>query len=111
MSDKIKLHIAPAVDTLQRFIDEGQAGTFDFAFIDADKPSYSRYFDLCMVLVRRGGIIVFDNTLQGGRVVDPNDQTPKTVGIRRLNEKLRDDQRIDLSFLAVADGMSVCFIK
>ncbi|KAK4307976.1 hypothetical protein Pmani_020302 [Petrolisthes manimaculis] len=107
VSDKIKLHIAPAADTLQKFIDEGQTGTFDFAFIDADKISYWRYYELCLVLVRRGGIIAFDNTLWNGRVTDPNDQTQSTVALRTLNEKLRDDQRINISFLNIGDVVPV----
>lgn len=111
VSEKIKLHIGPAVDTLQRFIDEGQAGTFDFAFIDADKVNYERYFELCLVLVRRGGVLAFDNTLWSGQVLDPNDQTVDTVAIRKLNEKLRDDKRINLSFLNSGDGLSLCFIR
>lgn len=111
VADKIHLHIAPASQTLQRLIDEGHAGTFDFAFIDADKPGYDDYYEKCLVLLRRGGIITFDNTLQAGRVIDPDNQMPSTVAIRKLNEKLRDDQRINLSFLKIADGFTLCFIK
>lgn len=111
VADKIHLHIAPASQTLQRLLDEGHAGTFDFAFIDADKPGYDDYYEKCLVLLRRGGIITFDNTLQAGRVIDPDNQMPSTVAIRKLNEKLRDDQRINLSFLKIADGFTLCFIK
>ncbi|XP_045132083.1 probable caffeoyl-CoA O-methyltransferase 2 isoform X2 [Portunus trituberculatus] len=111
VADKIHLHIAPAGQTLQRLIDEGHAGSFDFAFIDADKPGYDDYYEKCLVLLRRGGIISFDNTVQAGRVIDPDDQKPATVAIRKLNEKLRDDQRINLSFLKIADGLTLCFIK
>ncbi|XP_063869853.1 probable caffeoyl-CoA O-methyltransferase 2 [Scylla paramamosain] len=111
VADKIHLHIAPASQTLQRLIDEGHAGTFDFAFIDADKMGYDEYYEKCLVLLRRGGIIAFDNTVQAGRVINPDDHKPATVAIRKLNEKLRDDQRINLSFLKIADGFTLCFIK
>lgn len=111
VADKIRLHIAPASQTLQRLIDEGHTGTFDFAFIDADKPGYDDYYEKCLVLLRRGGIISFDNTLQSGRVIDPDNQMPDTLAIKKLNKKLRDDQRINLSFLKIADGLTLCFIK
>ncbi|KAG0718734.1 putative caffeoyl-CoA O-methyltransferase 1 [Chionoecetes opilio] len=91
---KVHLHLGPAADTLQRFIDQGLAGTFDFAFIDADKSGYDTYYEKCLVLIRRGGIIAFDNTLQGGRVLDTNDQKLDTVAIRKLNEKLKEDQHV-----------------
>ncbi|XP_071532912.1 probable caffeoyl-CoA O-methyltransferase 2 [Panulirus ornatus] len=111
VSDKIEVHIAPAADTLQKFIDEGQAGTFDFAFIDADKGSYDLYYEQCLLLLRRGGIISFDNTLWSGSVIDESNQTPDTVAIRNLNKKLKDDHRINISFLSIADGLTLCFVK
>lgn len=109
--NKINLHIAPAATTLQKFINEGEAGTFDFAFIDADKGSYDRYYEQCLVLLRPGGVVAFDNTLWDGAVIDPADQTPDTVALRKLNEKLKDDQRINISFLKIGDGLSLCFKK
>ncbi|XP_047474994.1 probable caffeoyl-CoA O-methyltransferase 2 isoform X2 [Penaeus chinensis] len=109
--NKISLHIAPAAETLQKFIDAGEAGTFDYAFIDADKESYDRYYELCLILLRSGGVIAFDNTLWDGTVIDPNDQTPDTLAIRKINEKLKDDQRINISFLKIGDGLSLCFKK
>lgn len=111
VADKIHVHIGPATDTLQRFIDEGQAGTFDFAFIDADKPNFDRYYEQCLVLLRHGGIIAFDNTVLNGRILDPDDQKPDALAVRKLNKKLLDDQRINLSFLKIGDGLSLCFIK
>nr|XP_053636132.1 probable caffeoyl-CoA O-methyltransferase 2 isoform X1 [Cherax quadricarinatus] len=111
VSHKIQLHIAAAADTLQRFIDEGQAGTFDYVFIDADKVNYDRYFEQCLVLVRSGGIVSFDNTLRSGKVLDPEDQTHDTLAIRNLNVKLRDDNRINISFLNIGDGFTLCFKK
>lgn len=111
VADKIRLHIAPAAETLQKFVDGGEAGTFDYAFIDADKTNYDRYYELCLTLLRPGGVIAFDNTLWDGAVIDPADQTPDTVALRKLNEKLKDDQRINLSFLKIGDGLSLCFKK
>ncbi|XP_050721580.1 probable caffeoyl-CoA O-methyltransferase 2 [Eriocheir sinensis] len=111
VADKIHVHIGLATDTLQRFIAEGQTGTFDFAFIDADKANIDRYYEQCLVLVRPGGIIAFDNTVLNGRVLNLDDQKPDAVAIRRINEKLRDDERIHLSFLKVGDGLSLCFVK
>nr|AFC17961.1 O-methyltransferase [Penaeus vannamei] len=111
VADKIRLHIAPAAETLQKFVDGGEAGTFDYAFIDADKTNYDRYYELCLTLLRPGGVIAFDNTLWDGAVIDPADQTPDTVALRKLNEKLKDDQRINISFLKIGDGLSLCFKK
>ncbi|KAG7173670.1 probable caffeoyl-CoA O-methyltransferase 2 [Homarus americanus] len=111
VSHKIHLHIAPASNTLQKFIDEGQAGTFDYVFIDADKPNYDNYYEQCMILVHAGGVITFDNTLWDGSVLDLSDQTADTVALRKLNVKLRDDQRIDISFLNIGDGFTMCFKK
>nr|AAZ66373.1 O-methyltransferase [Penaeus chinensis] len=111
VSNKISLHIAPAAETLQKFIDAGEAGTFDYAFIDADKESYDRYYELCLILLRPGGVIAFDNTLWDGAVIDPTDQKPGTLAIRKMNEKLKDDQRINISFLRIGDGLSLCFKK
>ncbi|XP_050721500.1 probable caffeoyl-CoA O-methyltransferase 2 isoform X4 [Eriocheir sinensis] len=111
VAHKIHVHIGAASATLQRFIDEGQAGTFDFTFIDADKVNYTQYLEQCLVLVRGGGIIAFDNTLWKCAVLDPSDQKPDTVALRKLNEKLKDDPRIDLSFFNVDDGLSLCFVK
>ncbi|KAK7072080.1 hypothetical protein SK128_027660 [Halocaridina rubra] len=111
VSNKIHLHIAPASETLQKFIKNGQAGTFDFAFIDADKTHIDDYYEACLILIRSGGIIAFDNTLWDGRVMDPEDQTPDTVALKNLNVKLKDDQRINISFLNIGDGLTLCFKK
>ncbi|XP_064087889.1 probable caffeoyl-CoA O-methyltransferase 2 isoform X1 [Macrobrachium nipponense] len=111
VTNKIHLHIAPAGDTLQKFIQEGRLGTFDFAFIDADKVGYDNYYECCLKLIRPGGIIAFDNTLWDGNVINSEDQSEDTVALRKLNEKLRDDQRINISFLKIGDGLTLCFKK
>lgn len=104
----IELRLGPAVETLQDLIDEGRAGQFDIAFIDADKPGYAVYFDLCFELVRRGGLIVCDNVLWGGSVIDPGASGDSVAAIRAFNEKLRDDARIDATLLEIGDGLFAC---
>ena len=111
VENKINVHIAPAADTLDKFISEGQSGTFDFAFIDADKTSYEKYVDQCHKLLRPGGIISIDNTLWSGQVLDLTDQSADTVALRNLNTKLKDDLRFNISFLKVGDGLTLLFKK
>lgn len=107
VADRIELRIAPAHETLEALLGEGQAGRFDFVFIDADKPGYDRYYELSLELVRPGGLITFDNTLWDGAVADPDDTSDHTETIRRLNEKLRDDPRISLSLVPIGDGYTL----
>jgi caffeoyl-CoA O-methyltransferase len=104
---KITLKLAPAVETLDALVAEGQAGTFDFAFIDADKVNYDHYYERALRLVRRGGLIVFDNMLWYGKVADPNEQDEDTVALRALNAKLHNDDRVFNSLIAVGDGMQL----
>lgn len=107
VADKIQLHIAPATQTLARLLDEGQANQFDFAFIDADKENYDNYYELCLQLLRPGGLIAIDNMLWSGRVADESDQSDATRAIRALNKKLHTDERVDLSLLTIGDGVSL----
>ena len=107
VADKITLHLGPARATLDELLREGQAETFDFAFIDADKENYVSYYEQALRLVRAGGLIVIDNVLWKGRVADPADQEKDTVAIRRLNEKLHRDERISLSLVPFADGITL----
>jgi len=107
VAHKIHLHIAPAIQTLDRLLAEGQANTFDFAFIDADKVNYDGYYERSLQLVRQGGLIAIDNVLWSGRVIDPEFQDADTLAIRALNEKLHQDQRISLSLLPVSDGLTL----
>jgi caffeoyl-CoA O-methyltransferase len=104
---RIDLRIAPAVETLDALIADGQSGTFDMAFIDADKESYQDYFDRCLTLVRTGGLVVVDNVLWHGRVTDPSDTTVDTQAIRAFNAGLKNDDRVSLSLLSVADGLTL----
>lgn len=105
--DKIDLRIGPALDSLDEMIANGAAGSFDFAFIDADKLNYTHYVDRCHSLVRKGGVIAIDNVLWGGSVADPSDQKPDTVAIRTMNSSLKDDPRFDPSLVPIGDGVTL----
>ncbi len=107
VADKIDLRLAPATQTLQSLLDDGLAGSFDFAFIDADKTAYSDYYELCLALLRPGGLIVVDNVLWGGAVLEPSSNDADTQAIQRFNTQLKDDLRVDLSLLPLADGLSL----
>jgi len=104
---RIDVRIGDARQTLAALADERGPGSFDFAFIDADKAGYGAYFEAALTLVRPGGLIVVDNTLFFGRVVDPAAQDADTVAIRALNASLRDDPRVDISLLTMADGITL----
>jgi len=107
VADKIDLRIAPALETLDRLLAEGQANTFDFAFIDADKSSYDDYYERALQLVRVGGLIAIDNVLWSGAVADPSITNTSTEKIRALNQKLHQDDRITLSLIPIADGLTL----
>ena len=104
---KIDLRIGPAKDTLLGLINGGFTGTFDFAFIDADKINYDHYYELCLQLIRPGGLITVDNVLWGGAVSDDAINDVDTNAIRALNDKLHQDKRIDLSLVPVGDGLTL----
>ncbi|MGD1927592.1 MAG: class I SAM-dependent methyltransferase [Leptolyngbyaceae cyanobacterium] len=108
VADKITLHLAPAIDTLDTLLANGQADTFDFAFIDADKVNYRHYYEKSLELLRPGGLIAIDNVLWGGDVADPDiTDDPDTIALRNLNQTLHQDDRIDLSMLPIADGLTL----
>jgi O-methyltransferase len=107
VSDLIDVRIGDASQTLAQILSERGQGSIDFAFIDADKKNYPAYYDAVLQLVRPGGLIVLDNTLFFGRVIDPAHQDPDTTAIRALNALLRDDDRVDISLLAFADGVTL----
>ncbi len=104
---KIQLHIAPANKTLENLIQTGRSGQFDMAFIDADKENYDQYYEQCLQLLRPNGLILLDNMLWSGRVADDQFQDEDTVAIRALNCKVRDDERVEISLLPVADGITL----
>ena len=107
VAGKIDLRIGPALETLDALIAAGEAGTFDFAFIDADKPNYDGYYERILQLLRPNGLIAIDNTLWSGQVADTDVQDTSTVALRALNEKLRDDARVALSVLPIGDGLTL----
>ncbi|NBB86399.1 MAG: methyltransferase domain-containing protein, partial [Bacteroidetes bacterium] len=94
VADRIDLRIAPALETLAALRDAGQTGTFDFAFIDADKETYNAYYEHCLALLRPGGLVVLDNTFRDGRVVNAEAHGESVQAIHALNQKLRHDERI-----------------
>lgn len=107
VADKIELHIAPARETLARLLIAGEAGTFDFVFIDADKSNYYIYYEQALQLVRPAGLIAIDNVLWSGRVADPQVQDNRTNKIRAFNQKLYQDPRVTLSLVRIGDGLTL----
>lgn len=108
VAERIELQLQPAQQTLQTRLAAGEAGQYDLAFIDADKPAYPDYYELCLQLLRPGGLIVLDNMFLGGRVAEPTaGEPPGVAAIRALNLALRDDMRIDLSLLPIGDGVTL----
>lgn len=105
VGNKVELRLGPALETLRGLLAQGQVGTFDFAFIDADKSNYDQYYELALQLLRQGGLIVFDNMLWSGRVADNNAHDPDTDALRALNAKLGRDERVTVSMLSIGDGV------
>jgi caffeoyl-CoA O-methyltransferase len=109
VANKIDLILEPALTTLDARLAAGEAGRYDFAFIDADKTNYDGYYERCLRLLRTGGLIAIDNTLWSGRVAQPADpaQDADTAALQALNLKLRDDSRVDISLLPIGDGLTL----
>ena len=109
VDNRIELHLGPAQDTLDRLLDEGFEGAYDFAYIDADKSGYRAYVESCLALVRNGGLITLDNVLWGGSVADPDDHDEDTEALREVNRWLfeRASGRYDLSLIPIGDGLTV----
>jgi predicted O-methyltransferase YrrM len=107
VADRIELVIAPALVTLDARIEAGEAGHYDFAFIDADKTGYLDYYERLLKLLRPGGLIVVDNTLWHGAVADSADREADTVALREFNDALHQDARIDLALLPLGDGLTL----
>ena len=107
VAEKIDLRLAPALDTLQAEIEAGAAGTYDFAFIDADKENYAGYFEACLTLLRRGGLMAVDNVLWSGKPAQPDADDELTEAIRAFNAQLHVDERVDISLLPLGDGLTL----
>lgn len=107
VAGKIELKLAPALQTLDERLAAGEAGSYDLAFIDADKANYADYYERVLKLLRPGGLVLVDNVLWSGRVLDAADRSEDTMAIRAFNELLHQDERIDLSLLPVGDGLTL----
>ena len=107
LDDRISFKLGDASRTLQALIEDGQSGTFDFIFIDADKQNYPLYYERSLQLLRAGGLIAVDNTLWSGDVADPENMEPGTRAIRRFNEALKQDERVDFSLVTIGDGLTL----
>ncbi|KAL2935748.1 O-methyltransferase MdmC [Bienertia sinuspersici] len=105
---KVVIKHGLAIDTLNSLLSNGEEGTYDFAFIDAEKNMYMEYFELLLKLVRVGGVIVVDNVLWYGRVADPLVNDSKTVSIRNFNRAVFEDERVSISLVPIGDGMTIC---
>ena len=111
VAHKINLRLAPAVDTLDALLADGQESSFDFAFIDADKANYPTYYEKCLKLVRKGGVIAIDNVLWGGSVIDSERNDEDTKAIRKLNDFIANDKRVSLSMVPIGDGLTLAVIN
>ena len=107
IEDRIDLRLGPADESLSAIIKAGEAGTYDFVFIDADKTGYDSYYESALSLLKPGGLVGIDNVLWGGAVVNLNDQSADTLAIRSLNEKLAHDERVTLSLVPIGDGLTL----
>lgn len=107
VASKIELNLRPATETLDELIENGESGTFDFAFIDADKANYDAYYERCLTLLRTRGVIAVDNVLWGGSVIDDSKQDEDTKAIRALNQKIQNDERVDMNMLPIGDGLTL----
>lgn len=107
IGERVHLHLAPAAETLQKLLDDGRAGTFDFAFVDADKQNYLVYYEHVLKLLRPGGLLAVDNVLWSGSVADPSVDDDTTNAIRAFNDALTSDERVDISLVPIADGLTL----
>ena len=107
VAEKIELRLAPAEESLDELIAKGGAGTYDFAFIDADKARYLAYYERCLTLVRKGGMVVVDNTIWSGAVADPAKKDADTEAIRAFNDAVHRDERVAMSLLPIGDGVTL----
>ncbi len=107
VAGKIDLHLAPAIRTLDGLITDGETESYDFAFIDADKTNYWNYYERVIELLRPGGLVLIDNVLWGGSVIDENADDADTLAIRDFNERLQADDRVSLSLIPIGDGLTL----
>ena len=111
VEDRVDLRLAPALETLEQLLATDGPGSFDLAFIDADKTNYRGYVEAALLLVRAGGLIAIDNVLWSGRVIDPAETDQDTQAIRDLNTDLATDERVDIAMLPIADGLTLLRVR
>jgi predicted O-methyltransferase YrrM len=107
VGDRVDLRLGPALETLDELLAGGAAGTFDFAFVDASKREYPDYHERIVRLLRQGGLVVYDNVFWAGEILDESKTDPDTLGVRRLNDRLAQDERVTISMIPVADGLTL----
>jgi caffeoyl-CoA O-methyltransferase len=111
VEDRVDLRLAPALETLEALLATDGTGSFDLAFIDADKTNYRGYVEGALLLVRPGGLIAIDNVLRSGRVIDPAETDEDTQAIRDLNADLARDERVDIAMVPIADGLTLLRVR
>ncbi|OPL18511.1 MAG: hypothetical protein AVO35_04055 [Candidatus Aegiribacteria sp. MLS_C] len=107
VNDRMRLILGPASNTLSALLESGETGSFDFAFIDADKENYGDYYEKCLLLLRQGGLMALDNVFRHGKVIDMDAHDPGTVAMRELNARIAADERVDLSMIPLGDGLTL----
>ncbi len=107
VADRVDLRLGPAVETLDALVVEGAGGSYDFAFLDADKANYAAYYERILELLRPGGLLAIDNVLWSGRVIDPAENDEDTQALRQLNERIAGDARVQVAMLPIGDGLSL----
>lgn len=107
VADRITLRLDGGTSAIDDLLNKGGAGTFDMAFIDADKSGYDAYYEGCLKLLRSGGVVLIDNVLWSGGVADPNEQDADTNALRALNSKIKDDERVEMVMLPIGDGLTM----
>jgi predicted O-methyltransferase YrrM len=105
--DRVDLRLGPALETLDALVAEGAGGSYDFAFLDADKGNYAAYYERILGLLRPGGLLGIDNVLWSGRVIDPAEDDESTRALRDLNERIAADTRVQIAMLPIGDGLSL----
>jgi caffeoyl-CoA O-methyltransferase len=106
VDDRVDIRLGPAAESLEAM---AAAPTFDFAFIDADKPGYPEYYELVLARMRKGGLVLLDNVVQSGRIVDPQDENSRIL--HELNAKVHDDERVDMAMTIAADGLALVRVR
>lgn len=107
VADKIELRLAPALETLTSLLESGERDKYDFVFVDAIKEEYLQYYEILLKLIRRNGLILVDNVLWGGSVANPDKNSPETIALRKFNDFVYRDKRVDISMLPLGDGLTI----